>query len=109
MASYKQSCIFCGAFINSDSRYCSVCGSRNPFMILCPTCSKEVAKDDRVCSGCGRPLVIPCPKCGESTFVFDKCEKCGTSLTIPCSNKRCGEPVFFQNTHCRACGKKVGK
>jgi hypothetical protein len=26
---------------------------------------------------------------------------------VPCPNKRCGEMVFFQNTHCRACGKKV--
>lgn len=107
MASYKQPCIFCGALIDSDSRFCVKCGSRNPFAILCPTCLREVSKDDKICSGCGRPLVIPCPKCGENTFVFDRCQNCGASLMVPCPNRRCGEMVFFQNTHCRACGKKL--
>ena len=109
MASYKQACIFCNTLIDSDSHFCAKCGSRNPFAVVCPTCLREVEKDDLICSGCGRQLVISCPKCSQNTFVFDKCQVCGASLMVSCSNKRCGEMVFFQNTHCRACGKKVGK
>lgn len=109
MASYKQACIFCNTLLDSDSRFCPKCGSRNPFAILCPTCLREVEKDDVICPGCGRQLVIHCPKCSQNTFVFDKCQACGASLMVPCPNKRCEEMVFFQNTYCRACGKKVGK
>lgn len=109
MASFKQACIFCNTLIDSDSRFCAKCGNRNPLAILCPSCLREVSKDDTVCAGCGRRLVISCPKCGKDTFVFDQCQACGASFMIPCSNKRCGEMVFFQNSHCKACGKKVGK
>jgi hypothetical protein len=41
--------------------------------------------------------------------VVEKCRSCGKSLMIPCPNNRCGEMVFFQNTHCRACGKRIRK
>lgn len=107
MASYKQTCIYCGFLIDSDSRYCVKCGNRSPFAILCPSCLREVSKTDLLCAGCGRTLTIQCPKCGKETFISDKCEGCNASLMVSCANKRCGEMVFFQNTHCTACGKKV--
>ncbi len=109
MATYKKNCIFCNALIEPDSRFCPKCGNRSPFALRCPACLREVSGEDTVCPGCGRPLVIHCPFCGENTFVADRCQSCGRSLMVPCPNKRCGEMVFFQNTHCRACGKKIGK
>ena len=109
MASYKHYCIHCGALIDSDSRYCIKCGSRSPFALRCPSCLREVSRGDLLCAGCGRPLVIECPQCGRDTFVLDQCEACHSSLMVKCSNPRCDEQVFFQNTRCTACGKKVGK
>ena len=110
MASYKQACIHCGGLIDADSRFCIKCGKRNPFSLRCPFCLREVAKDDMICGGCGKSLVICCPKCGKDTSAYyDECQMCGTSLLVPCTNSRCGEMEFFKNTHCRACGKKIGK
>ncbi len=109
MASYKKYCMHCEALIDSDSRFCVKCRSRSPFAIRCPACLREIAKEDKLCPGCGRPLIVQCPQCGKDTFVIDQCEICGASLMVNCSNRRCGEPIFFQNTHCTACGKKVGK
>jgi RNA polymerase subunit RPABC4/transcription elongation factor Spt4 len=109
MASYKKYCIHCETLIDPDSRFCVKCGSRSPFAIRCPTCLREVFQEDKLCTGCGRSLSVQCPQCGQDTFVFDQCQKCGASLMVNCSNRRCGEAVFFQNTHCTACGKKIRK
>lgn len=109
MASYKHSCIHCGAMIASAARFCPKCGSISPFALRCPSCLKEVSKGDLLCAGCGRPLVIPCPQCGKDTFLLEKCEVCAASLMVKCPNQRCEEMVFFQNTHCRACGQKIKK
>ena len=107
MASYKQPCIHCGTFIESDSRFCPACQSGSPFGYLCPTCLRPIQKGQSVCSSCGRPLAVPCPNCGEQTFVQDRCEQCGGTLMIRCPNPRCGAPQFFENTKCTACGKKI--
>lgn len=107
MATYKQQCIHCGAFIERDSRFCPTCGSRSPFGYTCPTCRSPIQKEHRICSGCGRPLRIPCPHCGGMTFVGARCDHCGNSLLVQCSNPRCGELQFFQNPKCTACGKKI--
>jgi len=107
MAGYKRCCIHCGSLIGSDSRFCSVCGSDCPFGYLCPACLKPVEKTQTVCPGCGRPLHITCPFCGETTFVQSTCEKCGKSLTVVCENPRCGSKQFFENQKCTACGKKL--
>lgn len=106
MAVYKEPCRHCGTLIGQDSRFCPKCGSRAPFTDLCPSCLREIKRGDLACSGCGRPLHIPCPKCGKQTFVGDRCDACGASLLKPCLNKRCGEMQFFENTKCTACGKK---
>ena len=82
MAGYKQPCMHCGTFIESDARLCTGCGSMNPFGYLCPTC-------------------------GGQTFVQERCEVCGSGLMVYCENKRCGALQFFQNTKCTACGKKI--
>ena len=107
MATYKQPCVHCGEMIERDSRFCTKCGSRSPFGYSCPTCLKPIAKGNAVCSGCGRPLITACPYCGQKIFVGeDKCG-CGKSLMISCENKRCGEPQFFENARCTACGKPI--
>lgn len=109
MASYKQPCVHCGAFIERDSRLCPNCASRSPFGYHCPACLREIQKGQPVCSGCGLPLTVACPACGQQTFVDERCEKCGESLMTPCTNPRCGELQFFENTKCTACGKKIKK
>lgn len=107
MAVYKQPCRQCGSLISQDSRFCPKCGSRAPFVDLCPTCLREIRREDMRCSGCGRPLHIACPRCGKQTFVGEKCDVCGGSLLKQCLNPRCGEMQFFENAKCTACGKKL--
>ncbi len=107
MAFYKQPCIHCGQLLDSDARLCAKCGSHSPFGYACPSCLRVIEKGDAVCSGCGRPLYVPCPYCGEQTFVQETCEKCGKSLMVRCENVRCGQMHFFQNSKCTACGKKI--
>ncbi len=107
MASYKQPCIHCGAFIETDARVCTGCGSRSPFGYLCPTCNRPVQKGQTLCAGCGRPLYVSCPTCGQQTFVQERCERCGAGLMVYCENKRCGALQFFQNEKCTVCGKKI--
>ena len=107
MASYKQPCIHCGAYIEPDSRVCPACQSTGPFGYLCPACLRPIHKGQSVCSGCGRPIYVACPACGKQTFVQERCEQCGGALMIRCQNSRCGAPQFFENTKCTACGKKI--
>jgi RNA polymerase subunit RPABC4/transcription elongation factor Spt4 len=107
MASYKQPCIHCGAFIEPDARFCPSCSSGSPFGYLCPACLRPVKKGQQICSGCGRPLSVSCPACKKQTFVQDTCEACGSSLMVQCPNPRCGSLQFFENTKCTACGKKM--
>jgi len=109
MATYKQPCIHCNTLVDRDARFCPACGSHNPFGYQCPSCLRDIGKDQRVCAGCGRPLYIPCPVCGELTFVQETCEACGASLMKQCNNKRCGVLQFFENTKCTVCGKKLKK
>lgn len=107
MASYKQPCVHCGAFIERDSKLCANCSSRSPFGYRCPSCLREIEKGQAACSGCGRPLTVTCPVCSQLTFTDERCEKCGAGLMIQCANERCGELQFFENTKCTACGKKI--
>ena len=107
MASYRQPCVHCGAYIESDSRFCHFCQSPSPFGYRCPTCLRPIEKGRPICAGCGRALYIPCPSCGKPTFAGEKCEGCGASLMIRCQNSRCGKAQFFENTKCTACGKKI--
>ncbi len=105
MAVYKVPCRHCGTLIARDSRFCPKCGSRAPFMDLCPTCLREVGREDAVCPGCGRPLYVACPNCGKQTFAGERCDVCGASLLKKCPNPLCGEMQFFENSRCTACGK----
>lgn len=107
MAVYKEPCRHCGTLIPQDSRFCPRCGSRAPFADFCPTCLHIISREDRVCAGCGRPLYVACPTCGEQTFVCEKCDRCGANLLKRCPHPRCGEMQFFQNAVCNACGKKL--
>ncbi len=107
MASYKQPCFCCGAYIERDARFCPACQSGSPFGYLCPACLRPVEKGQPICSGCGRPLYTACPACGKQTFVQEKCEHCGAALMVSCQNPRCGARQFFENAKCTTCGKKI--
>ncbi|WKY43897.1 zinc ribbon domain-containing protein [Eubacteriaceae bacterium ES2] len=107
MAFYKEPCRHCGNLLERDSHFCSKCGSRSPFVDLCPSCLHEIQRDESYCPGCGRSLYISCPNCGEKTFVSDRCEKCDASLMKVCRNRRCGAMQFFENKKCTACGKRM--
>jgi len=109
MAFYKQPCMHCGLLVDRDARFCPGCGSDSPFSFHCPACLRETSGKDPVCAGCGRPLQIACPKCGEKTFAGSLCQQCGGDLTVDCPNPRCGQRQFFQNKRCTACGKKLKK
>jgi len=109
MAEYKKPCLHCGNLVETDSRMCPFCASASPFVVNCPACLKPVERSWAICSGCGRPLTVPCPHCNQPTFVGERCEKCGVGLMISCQNKRCAKPQFFENTKCTACGKKIKK
>ena len=109
MAAFKKPCLRCGTFIEGDARICAGCGSRSPFGYRCPTCMKEIQREQALCTGCGRALRVACPSCGHLTFTDERCEKCGAALLVPCANPRCGELQFFQNEKCIACGKKMKK
>jgi len=53
-------------------------------------------------------LAVACPACGQATFAADdKCLRCAATLMITCPNRRCGQPQYFENTKCTACGKKI--
>jgi len=106
MATYKQPCIHCGEFIEGDSRFCPKCQSRSPFGYNCPTCLREIQKDQAVCAGCGRQLYVICPVCGGTTFVSTHCDACQADLMKQCQNPRCLQLQFFENMKCTACGKK---
>lgn len=107
MATYKQPCIHCGTFLERDARFCSSCGSQSPFGYRCPACLAPIEKGRAVCAGCGRPLYVSCPACGQKTFVQEYCEHCRAGLLVRCENPRCGAFQFFENTKCTACGKKI--
>jgi RNA polymerase subunit RPABC4/transcription elongation factor Spt4 len=107
MATYKQPCLHCGEFIERDSRLCPKCGSRSPFGHHCPFCLKPVEKNQTVCSGCGKSLMVQCPTCHGQTFAGERCAICGADLMVHCTNPRCGELQFFMNATCTACGKKI--
>lgn len=109
MAFYKVPCIHCGTLVERDARFCPACGSASPFVHLCPTCLRQVNKQEQICAGCGRALHVVCPHCQGSTFVQERCERCLRPLTRPCENPRCGVQQFFENTKCTACGKKLKK
>jgi RNA polymerase subunit RPABC4/transcription elongation factor Spt4 len=108
MATYKQPCIHCGTLIERDSRLCSKCASRSPFGYRCPSCLKQIARGNLVCSGCGRNLMVVCPLCNGQTFVGnEKCDTCGKSVMIRCESNRCNNLQFFENTKCTVCGKPI--
>lgn len=109
MASYKQPCAQCGALLDRDARFCSKCGSDSPFVLACPSCLRQITREDNRCPGCGRALRVACPHCGGLTFVQSACEHCGNSLMLRCPRRKCGQPQFFDNKTCVHCGKKLPK
>ena len=59
----KIDCLFCGEKIESDAKYCPVCGSKLEEL-------QKEEKKSKTCSSCGRELPVDakfCAKCGEKT------------------------------------------
>lgn len=82
-------CKSCGAFVQDDGIFCSICGSRVDGMKNCPNCDKLINENSIYCTYCGNRVdgKVICPKCGE--IIEDKfCAKCGTAK----------EPNKSQNT-----------
>ena len=53
-----------------------------------------------------KPLIIGCPKCGNSIGSdFRFCPKCGYSISPTCAN--CGRPISRDYVCCPYCGKSV--
>lgn len=46
-------CTACGAQINGDAKFCSVCGSKVYVTSGCPRCSAELLENQRFCHECG--------------------------------------------------------
>lgn len=54
-------CKKCNEFINKDSKFCSKCGTKDPFninndFIFCSECGAKVNKGSKFCSECGQKL-----------------------------------------------------
>lgn len=72
-------CKSCGAFVQDDGIFCSMCGTRVDGMKNCPNCDKLINENSIYCTYCGNRVdgKVICPKCGE--IIEDKfCAKCGT-------------------------------
>lgn len=109
MALFKKPCKHCGELVESDALVCPNCTRHNPLVDRCFNCNREITRNNKVCSGCGRPVYLACPVCKATTFMQDRCDVCGANLMIKCTNKRCGVDQFFNTIKCNACGKKIKK
>ena len=109
MASYKQPCMYCGKFIQTDAVACPYCGAADPMALRCPVCREEIEKDYIKCPSCGFSLRLACPACGKTTFAGETCEFCGASLMIECQRKKCGQKQPYTMEKCIRCGKPIKK
>lgn len=106
MTSQFGTCPHCGAALEPDSLFCTVCGmqlptptpgvngidSRNTVQLpqqnannggCCPSCGAPLELGDSFCQSCGKGI-IHCPRCkapNESDSLF--CTACGTPLASP--------------------------
>jgi len=89
-----KTCPFCNRKLDSDARFCSVCGKDTlapptPVMQMPPTPTHGGA---------------PCPRCGTLVAGSSKfCTECGGSMVRACSG--CGKPIEGNPKFCPECGK----
>jgi len=56
----------------------------------CPKCGELTGGNEQFCTGCGQPLNITCPECGEVwryMFEYKFCPMCGQKITKFSENK----------------------
>ncbi|MCL5960720.1 MAG: zinc ribbon domain-containing protein [Chloroflexi bacterium] len=127
MPAYKHPCPHCSQYILGDSKFCPFCGTRDPFVLRCPSCTHVLESADfRVCPDCGASLKCPdcdvrlktdwvacvscglplrCPRCREYLAPGSKsCQKCGTPIVCP----QCGIAVKPTGLNtCSSCGEHL--
>ena len=107
MLGYQQPCRYCDELIPPMSETCPQCGRVNPHTQRCPRCRNPVRRNWVSCSGCGLPLKISCPFCGEETFFGDYCDACDARLVVRCSDEKCGLEQPPVGDTCTQCGKPL--
>ncbi|WP_270209050.1 zinc ribbon domain-containing protein [Dorea amylophila] len=84
-------CPKCGSPVESDSKFCTVCGEKIPEKkeVRCKVCGYELEEGAKFCTNCGKPVVI------EEVEEKLRCVDCGYELEEGakfCPN--CGKPVM---------------
>ena len=84
-------CPKCGSPVESDSKFCIVCGEKIPEKeeVRCKVCGYELEEGAKFCPNCGKPVVI------EEVEEKLRCVDCGYELEEGakfCPN--CGKPVM---------------
>ena len=118
-------CPKCGSPVESDSKFCTVCGEKIPEKeeVRCKVCGYELEEGAKFCPNCGKPVVIEeveeklrcvdcgyeleegarfCPNCGklvEAEAVVEKKEK------LRCVE--CGCELEEGTKFCPNCGKPI--
>ena len=108
MVGYLQPCRYCKTLVEGNASFCPKCGKVNPAgPFRCPVCRNPIRKQFAMCSDCGLPLKVSCPKCGKETFLGDYCEQCEARLTVTCPDPKCGEDQPPGRNTCLKCGKPL--
>ena len=95
-------CPKCGSPVESDSKFCTVCGEKIPEKeeVRCKVCGYELEEGAKFCPNCGKPVVIE--EVGEKL----RCVDCGYELEEGakfCPN--CGKPVMEEVVEKNVCKK----
>ena len=120
-------CPKCGSPVESDSKFCTVCGEKIPEKeeVRCKVCGYELEEGAKFCPNCGKPVVIEeaeeklrCVDCGYELEEGAKfCPNCGKSVMeeivevaeekeeLRCAD--CGCALEEGTKFCPNCGKPV--
>lgn len=110
-----KKCPKCHADIESDKRFCSVCGCDTSSaqeslqnQVACSNCGHSFSKSAKFCPQCGNPYT-PCQFCGaDLPEGAAKCDCCGRAVPQPCP--KCGSIIPNENTKfCPECGESLLK
>lgn len=72
----------------------------------CQFCGNELQDGDTFCDKCGKKVVVSCPQCGNTVFLYKEsfCCICGLKLSY-CP--RCHELLYGGQSNCIKCGYKI--
>ena len=91
-----KKCLYCGAQIADDSRFCTECGKPIPQSNVCPICGASVNDGDLFCHSCGKRVNDNSSPSTESisNYNYKKCPHCGA-------------PVNDNDVFCERCGNNL--